>query len=87
MAGGGGGLVLPERQRRGKKHSKRKKKKRIGFHIDMTPMVDIVFSPVDLLYVHDDYGHATGNGDQCPKGSRGKCGSQPSQSFYALCTW
>lgn len=43
MAGGGGGLVLPERQRRGKKHSKRKKKKRIGFHIDMTPMVDIVF--------------------------------------------
>jgi biopolymer transport protein ExbD len=43
MAGGGGGLELPERQRRGKKHSKRKKKKRLGFRIDMTPMVDIVF--------------------------------------------
>lgn len=43
MAGGGGGLELPERQRRGKKHSKRKKKKRVGFRIDMTPMVDIVF--------------------------------------------
>lgn len=31
-------------QSRGKqKHGKKKKKKRIGFHIDMTPMVDVVF--------------------------------------------
>lgn len=42
MAGGGGGLGKPERAKRGK-HSKRKKKKRIGFHLDMTPLVDITF--------------------------------------------
>ncbi len=42
MAGGGGGLELPERQKRGKQ-SARKKKKRVGFHIDMTPLVDITF--------------------------------------------
>ena len=42
MAGGGGGLQLPEKQKRGK-HSKRKKKKRLGFHLDMTPLVDITF--------------------------------------------
>jgi biopolymer transport protein ExbD len=42
MAGGGGGMTLPERQKRGK-ISKRKKKKRIGFHLDMTPLVDITF--------------------------------------------
>lgn len=41
MAGGGGGLTH-ERQKRGKA-SKRKKKKRIGFHLDMTPLVDITF--------------------------------------------
>ena len=41
MAGGGGGLTH-ERAKRGK-HSKRKKKKRIGFHLDMTPLVDITF--------------------------------------------
>ncbi len=42
MAGGGGGLQVPERQKRGKT-SKRKKKKRLGFHLDMTPLVDITF--------------------------------------------
>jgi biopolymer transport protein ExbD len=42
MAGGGGGLQVPERSKRGK-FSKRKKKKRIGFHLDMTPLVDITF--------------------------------------------
>ncbi len=42
MAGGGGGLTPPERQKRGK-HSRRKKKKRIGFSLDMTPLVDITF--------------------------------------------
>lgn len=39
---GGGSLGAPEHQKRG--HSnKRKKKKRIGFHLDMTPLVDITF--------------------------------------------
>ena len=42
MAGGGGGLSVPERAKRGK-HSHRKKKKRIGFTLDMTPLVDITF--------------------------------------------
>lgn len=42
MAGGGGALTVPERQKRGK-ISRRKKKKRLGFRIDMTPLVDITF--------------------------------------------
>ncbi|MFH1049692.1 MAG: biopolymer transporter ExbD [bacterium] len=42
MAGGSGGMTLPERASRGKT-SKRKKKKRVGFHLDMTPLVDITF--------------------------------------------
>jgi biopolymer transport protein ExbD len=42
MAGGGGGLSAPERSKRGKA-SKRKKKKRLGFTLDMTPLVDITF--------------------------------------------
>jgi len=42
MAGGGGGLAVPERAKRGK-HSHRKKKKRLGFALDMTPLVDITF--------------------------------------------
>lgn len=42
MAGGGGGLQLPQKQKRGK-HSKRKKMKRLGFTLDMTPLVDITF--------------------------------------------
>lgn len=41
MAGGGGSLGV-ERVKRGKA-SKRKKKKRVGFHLDMTPLVDITF--------------------------------------------
>jgi biopolymer transport protein ExbD len=41
MAGGTGALQV-ERQKRGKA-SKRKKKKRIGFRLDMTPLVDITF--------------------------------------------
>lgn len=40
MAGGGGGLQLPQRQKRGKT-SKRKKPHRMGFTVDMTPLVDI----------------------------------------------
>lgn len=40
---GGGSLGMPERVRRGSKAKKRKKKKRIGFVLDMTPMVDIAF--------------------------------------------
>lgn len=39
---GGGSLGPAEKVKRGK-HSKRKKKKRIGFHLDMTPLVDITF--------------------------------------------
>lgn len=42
MAGGGGGLGVPERSKRGHQ-SNRKKKKRIGFSLDMTPLVDITF--------------------------------------------
>lgn len=38
----GGGSLSVERSKRGKA-SKRKKKKRIGFHLDMTPLVDITF--------------------------------------------
>ncbi len=41
MAGGGGSLGV-ERSKRGKA-SKRKKKKRVGFTLDMTPLVDITF--------------------------------------------
>ena len=40
MAGGGGALSV-ERAKRGKK--KRKKMKRVGFVLDMTPLVDITF--------------------------------------------
>lgn len=41
MAGGGslGGGAKPKRG----KHGKRKKTKRVGFHLDMTPLVDITF--------------------------------------------
>jgi biopolymer transport protein ExbD len=42
MSGGGGGLAAPERAKRGKQ-TKRKKKKRVGFTLDMTPLVDITF--------------------------------------------
>jgi biopolymer transport protein ExbD len=42
MAGGTSALAPPERVKRGKL-SKRKKKKRIGFALDMTPLVDITF--------------------------------------------
>ncbi len=42
MAGGGGALEIPERVKRGK-IVRRKKKKRIGFRIDLTPLVDITF--------------------------------------------
>jgi biopolymer transport protein ExbD len=38
----GGGSLSVERSKRGKA-GKRKKKKRIGFHLDMTPLVDITF--------------------------------------------
>jgi biopolymer transport protein ExbD len=41
MAGGGGQMKV-ERQKRGKA-SNRKKMKRVGFHLDMTPLVDITF--------------------------------------------
>lgn len=39
---GGGSLGGGEKPKRGK-HSSRKKKKRVGFHLDMTPLVDITF--------------------------------------------
>lgn len=42
MAGGGGSLGGGEKPKRGK-HNSRKKKKRVGFHLDMTPLVDITF--------------------------------------------
>ncbi|MBU3678450.1 MAG: biopolymer transporter ExbD [Candidatus Kapabacteria bacterium] len=42
MAGGGGDLGGGKSQRRGKK-GKRKAKKRLGFRLDMTPLVDITF--------------------------------------------
>lgn len=38
----GGGSLSMERSKRGKA-GKRKKKKRVGFHLDMTPLVDITF--------------------------------------------
>lgn len=41
MAGGGGSLGGGGKEKRGK--SGRKKKKRMGFHLDMTPLVDITF--------------------------------------------
>lgn len=41
MAGGGGSMQV-SRSKRGK-NSKRKKMKRVGFHLDMTPLVDITF--------------------------------------------
>jgi biopolymer transport protein ExbD len=43
MANSGGGLATPERVECGGKVMKRKKKKRIGFHLDMTPLVDVAF--------------------------------------------
>ncbi len=43
MAGGGGGMAIPERVKRGSKAHKRKKKHRIGFTLDMTPLVDVAF--------------------------------------------
>lgn len=39
---GGGSLEVAAKPKRGKQ-SNRKKKKRIGFHLDMTPLVDITF--------------------------------------------
>ncbi len=39
---GGGALGRPEPAKKGKK-TNRKKKKRLGFHVDMTPLVDITF--------------------------------------------
>ena len=42
MAGGGSLGEGREKAKRGKP-SKRKKKKRVGFHLDMTPLVDIAF--------------------------------------------
>ncbi len=43
MAGGGGGMEVPQRVKRGSKAHKRKKKHRIGFRLDMTPLVDVAF--------------------------------------------
>lgn len=43
MAGGGGGMEVPQRVKRGSKARKRKKKSRIGFRLDMTPLVDVAF--------------------------------------------
>lgn len=40
---GGGGQMKADRGSRGGSNSARKKKKRVGFSIDMTPMVDITF--------------------------------------------
>lgn len=45
---GGGELGGGGRQKRGK-HSKRKTKKRVGFRIDMTPLVDITFLLLTFL--------------------------------------
>jgi biopolymer transport protein ExbD len=42
MAGGGGALEVGHKPKRGKQ-SKRKAKKRLGFKLDMTPLVDITF--------------------------------------------
>jgi biopolymer transport protein ExbD len=43
MGGGGGGLERPQKEKRGSFATKRKKKKRVGFVLDMTPLVDIAF--------------------------------------------
>ncbi len=43
MAGGGGGMEIPQRVKRGSKAHKRKKKHRLGFRLDMTPLVDVAF--------------------------------------------
>ena len=43
MAGGGGGMEIPQRVKRGSKAHKKKKKHRIGFSLDMTPLVDVAF--------------------------------------------
>lgn len=40
---GGGSLGGKERVKRGSLATKKKKKKRVGFHMDMTPLVDIAF--------------------------------------------
>jgi len=57
--GGGGG-----RPKRGK-HSKRKPKKRLGFRIDMTPLVDITFFAFDILHVCYNFNHTTSDGYGC----------------------
>jgi len=41
--GGGGGSLGPQPKAKRGKNSKRKKKKRVGFVLDMTPLVDIAF--------------------------------------------
>jgi biopolymer transport protein ExbD len=43
MGGGGGGLEVQKKVKRGSFATKRKKKKRVGFVLDMTPLVDIAF--------------------------------------------
>src|SRR4028118_1529226 len=43
MGGGGESLGGGGHERRGSKANKRKKKKRVGFRLDMTPLVDIAF--------------------------------------------
>ncbi|MCS6808817.1 MAG: biopolymer transporter ExbD [Bacteroidota bacterium] len=43
MGGGGGGLSVQPRVKRGSFATVRKKKKRVGFVLDMTPLVDIAF--------------------------------------------
>jgi biopolymer transport protein ExbD len=43
MGGGGEALGGGGHERRGSKANKRKKKKRVGFRLDMTPLVDIAF--------------------------------------------
>ncbi len=43
MGGGGGGLQREAKVKRGSFATKRKKKKRVGFVLDMTPLVDIAF--------------------------------------------
>lgn len=43
MGGGGGSLQREPKVKRGSFATKRKKKKRVGFVLDMTPLVDIAF--------------------------------------------
>lgn len=43
MGGGGGGLSVQPKVKRGSFATVRKKKKRVGFVLDMTPLVDIAF--------------------------------------------